>query len=126
MCSPGDHGWVIAGEIWPGQVLSFLRDNASRWRDVKARPRWLDRTGRRYCSGYLGCTLVRVFHLPISCPLLRPASRVAPNWLPLSLPDLGRMAMACRSCTTVFHRRCSNSFVSFSLPYALLFCCFFC
>lgn len=41
MCSPGDHGWVIAGEIWPGQVLSFLRDpiNASRWRDVKARPR---------------------------------------------------------------------------------------
>ena len=38
VCSPGDHGWVIAGEIWPGQVLSFLRDNASRWRDVKARP----------------------------------------------------------------------------------------
>ena len=39
MCSPGDHGWVIAGEIWPGQVLSFLRDpiNAS-WRHVQARP----------------------------------------------------------------------------------------
>ena len=40
MCSPGERGWVIAGETWPGQLLSFLRDpiNATRWRDVKARP----------------------------------------------------------------------------------------
>ena len=47
VCSPGEHGWVIAGEIWPGQVLSFLRDpvNASRWRAVKARPRPCTVTG---------------------------------------------------------------------------------
>ncbi len=39
MCSPGERGWVIAGETWPGQLLSFLRDpvKPSRWRDVKAR-----------------------------------------------------------------------------------------
>ncbi|KAK9832751.1 hypothetical protein WJX81_008373 [Elliptochloris bilobata] len=41
VCSPGERGWVIAGETWPGQLLSFLRDpiNTSRWRDVKAIPR---------------------------------------------------------------------------------------
>ncbi|BDA46854.1 g11016 [Coccomyxa elongata] len=44
--SPGDKGWVMAGEEWPGQLLSFVRRTrppmptaVNAWRDVKAIPR---------------------------------------------------------------------------------------
>ncbi|KAK9918333.1 hypothetical protein WJX75_003254 [Coccomyxa subellipsoidea] len=43
--SPGDKGWVMAGEQWPGQLLSFMRtqhpvpQSMTPWRDVKAIPR---------------------------------------------------------------------------------------
>lgn len=36
---PGDKGWVIAQDDWPGQLLSFLSDGAAGWRGVRAIPR---------------------------------------------------------------------------------------
>ena len=83
MCSPGDHGWVIAGEIWPGQVLSFLRDpiNASRWRDVKARPCYYIAKGQN--NGLL---------------LIEQHSSWS-GWLVTSLRDLGHKILLCRFCS---------------------------
>lgn len=38
--SPGDRGWVISDDQWPGQLLSFLLDtDGQHWRGVKAIPR---------------------------------------------------------------------------------------
>lgn len=37
---PGDMGWVMTGEAWPGTLTSFVRGRPdNHWRDIKAIPR---------------------------------------------------------------------------------------
>ncbi|KAK9828559.1 hypothetical protein WJX72_000752 [[Myrmecia] bisecta] len=44
--SPGEKGWVIAREPWPGHLMSFVRGHAvqNKWRGIRAIPR-LDAQG---------------------------------------------------------------------------------
>lgn len=37
--SPGDKGWVIAEDDWPGRLLAFVRSDPEHWRGVKVIPR---------------------------------------------------------------------------------------
>lgn len=37
--SPGEMGWVIADDDWPGQLMSFIKADEDHWRAVKAIPR---------------------------------------------------------------------------------------
>jgi asparagine synthetase B (glutamine-hydrolysing) len=37
--NPGDKGWVIEDEDFPGQLLSFLKSDPTHWRGVKVIPR---------------------------------------------------------------------------------------
>ena len=106
MCSPGDHGWVIAGEIWPGQVLSFLRDpiNASRWRTVKARPCYY------IAKGQNNALLLIEQHSSWS------------GWLVMSPCDLGHKVLLCRFAQCV--PRLLQCLFTFNSPDALLCCCY--
>ncbi|GMH32428.1 hypothetical protein BSKO_00262 [Bryopsis sp. KO-2023] len=37
--NPGERGWVIAGNRWPGRLLSFVKGEENAWRHVKEIPR---------------------------------------------------------------------------------------
>lgn len=37
--NPGPEGWVIAGEDYPGELLSFIKADEAHWKSVKAIPR---------------------------------------------------------------------------------------
>lgn len=37
--NPGPEGWVIAGEEYPGELISFMKADEGHWKSVKAIPR---------------------------------------------------------------------------------------
>lgn len=38
-CQPGPEGWVITGEDYPGELLSFVKADLEHWKSVRAIPR---------------------------------------------------------------------------------------